>query len=69
MKKVFYDFDHFKKKCNLDIPWIWLCIKGMEDGVVYPTKFLEEAKLISNKWPIPNEIWNNLFKEWYKKTK
>jgi hypothetical protein len=36
----------------------------MEDGIIYTLKFLEEAKRRTMEYPIPNEIWNNLFKEW-----
>ena len=39
----------------------------MEKGVEYTTKFLEEARNISNIWPIPDEIWYKLFEEWNKK--
>ena len=64
IKKIAYNFELFKKKCDLDIPWIRLCVRGMEDGIFYTNKFLEEAKSRTKEWPIPNEIWNNLFKEW-----
>jgi putative phosphoesterase len=64
LRKTHYDFNQFKKGCDLEIPWIRLCVKGMEDGIIYTLKFLEEAKLRTIKYPIPNEIWNNLFKEW-----
>ena len=64
LKSVYYDFDLMKQKYDLTIPWIRLCIKGVEDGCLYTIRFLEEAKAICNKWPIPNDVWNNLFEEW-----
>lgn len=66
LKNIKYDFNHLKKIYDLNIPWIRLCIKGMEDGIIYTIKFLEEAKSRTPKWPIPNNIWNNLFEEWCK---
>ena len=64
LKNIEYDFDLFKKSCDLSIPWIRLCISGIEDGKEYTIKFLEEAKRKCDESPIPNDIWNNLFKEW-----
>lgn len=64
LKDIKYDFDLFKKSCDLEIPWIRLCIRGMEDGEIYTIKFLEEAKTRYNEWPISNESWMELFKEW-----
>ena len=67
LKNIEYDFNLFKKSCDLSIPWIKLCISGIEDGQVYTMKFLEEAKGKSNVWPIPNDIWNELFTDWCKR--
>jgi len=67
LKNIEYDFNLFKKSCDLSIPWIKLCISGIEDGQVYTMKFLEEAKSRYNVWPIPDDLWNELFAEWCKR--
>ena len=67
LMKIKYDFTSFKKSCDLDIPWVRLCVKGMEDGIEYTMNFLREAKAKNNEWPISNDTWNNLYKEWCKK--
>jgi putative phosphoesterase len=67
LKNVAYDFDLFKSTCDLNIPWVRLCIRGIEDGSVYTMLFLEEAKKKYGLWPIPNELWDELFEEWCKK--
>jgi len=64
MKKAKYDYDAFKRSCDLNDPWVRLCLKSMEDGVNYNMRFLEEAKKCCGTWPIPNEIYNNLFHDW-----
>jgi putative phosphoesterase len=67
LKNIMYDFDLFKSSCDLSIPWIRLCIRGMEKGKEYTIQFLEEAKMRHGVWPIPNELWDNLFEEWCRK--
>ena len=67
LKNIDYDFDSFKKSCDLDIPWIKLIISGMEDGKVYTVEFLEEAKKRSSTWPIPDDLWFKLSEEWCRK--
>jgi putative phosphoesterase len=67
LKNIMYDFECFKSSCDLSIPWIRLCIRGIEDGKEYTLDFLEEAKIRYGVWPIPNELWDNLFEEWCKR--
>jgi putative phosphoesterase len=67
LKNIEYNFSLFKRACDLNIPWIRLCICGMEDGIVYTVKFLEEAKNKYGVWPIPNNLWDSLFDEWCNK--
>jgi putative phosphoesterase len=67
LKKIKYDFNAFKSMCDLSIPWVRLCVRGMEDGSEYTLRFLDEAKIRCNEWPIPNDVWDDLFKEWCEK--
>jgi len=64
LEQIRYDFETFKLSCDLSIPWIRLCIKGMEYGKLLTLSFLDEAIKKTSEYPIPNDIWNNLFKEW-----
>jgi hypothetical protein len=64
LRNTEYNFDLFKKSCDLNIPWLRLCIAGMEDGTVYTERFLEEARNRYNVWPIPDNLWFELFNEW-----
>jgi len=64
LKNIEYNFNLLKKSCDFNIPWIRLIISGMEDGVLYTIKFLEEAKERYNVWPIPDNLWFELFEEW-----
>jgi hypothetical protein len=39
----------------------------MEDGIEHTLRFLDEVKKRCDQWPIPNNVWNNLFEEWCEK--
>lgn len=67
MKKVKYDYAAFRESCDLDDPWVYLCLKSMEDGDNYNMRFLREAKKRCGAWTIPNDVYNDLFQEWCEK--
>jgi putative phosphoesterase len=67
LKALPYDFETLKSKYSPNNSWNELCIISMEKGENYLTRFLEEAKTKCNEWPIPNNVWDDLFEEWHKK--
>ena len=67
MRKVKYNYADFKKSCDLDEPWTYLCLKSMEDGKDYNMIFLKEAERRFGVWPIPNDNYYALFQEWCEK--
>jgi len=67
LKSVPYDFEAFKRTCDMKSVWVRLCLKSMEDGATYNIMFLNEAKERCNTWPIPNDVFDCLVGEWEEK--
>lgn len=65
MKTVKYDLAKFKKSCNFDDTWVYLSYKSLEDGINYVSQILKQARQATDKWPIPDDIWNKIFEKWY----
>jgi predicted phosphodiesterase len=63
-RKAKYDYAAFKNSCDQENPWVYLCLKSMEDGVNNNLRFIAEAKERWGVFPIPNVHYEALFKEW-----
>ena len=64
--RVPYDFEAFKRTCDLTNPWVNVCVKSTEDGINYNVNFIKRIKELSGEWPVPDEVWNGAFEEFLK---
>jgi len=67
MRKVPYDFEAFKRTCDLSDTWVRVCLKCIEDGGSYGMRFLKEAADLCGTFPIPNDAWDAMADAWIEK--
>ncbi|MDR1463975.1 MAG: metallophosphatase family protein [Oscillospiraceae bacterium] len=63
-RSVPYDLAVLRASCAPDDSWARVCLRSIETGKNCNLELIREAQKRAGCWPVPNDIWNALLREW-----